>query len=62
MPMLFSNPPSAGMPLPGEMADRPSSLLWGAFFRRLFKPFTGLTAGQYRRMFRPISDAGLAHA
>ena len=33
-----------------------------AFFRRLFKRSTGLTAGQYRRMFRPISDAGQAHA
>jgi transcriptional regulator GlxA family with amidase domain len=29
-----------------------------AFFRKLFKRCTGLTAGQYRRMFRPISDAG----
>jgi len=29
-----------------------------AFFRRLFKRSTGLTPGQYRRMFRPIS--GLA--
>jgi len=29
-----------------------------AFFRKLFKRGTGLTAGQYRRMFRPISDAG----
>ena len=33
-----------------------------AFFRKLFKRRTGLTAGQYRRMFRPISDAGHAHA
>jgi hypothetical protein len=33
-----------------------------AFFRRLFKRFTGLTAAQYRRMFRPISDAGQAQA
>ena len=31
-----------------------------AFFRRLFKRSTGLTMGQYRRMFRPISDAGRA--
>jgi transcriptional regulator GlxA family with amidase domain len=29
-----------------------------AFFRKLFKRCTGLTVGQYRRMFRPISDAG----
>jgi transcriptional regulator GlxA family with amidase domain len=29
-----------------------------AFFRKLFKRCTGLTAGQYRRMFRPIADAG----
>jgi len=29
-----------------------------AFFRRLFKRCTGLTAGQYRGMFRPMSDAG----
>jgi len=29
-----------------------------AFFRKLFKRSTGLTAGQYRRMFRPIADAG----
>lgn len=29
-----------------------------AFFRRLFKRNTGLTVGQYRRMFRPISNAG----
>jgi len=29
-----------------------------AFFRKLFKRSTGLTAGQYRRMFRPISNAG----
>ena len=28
-----------------------------AFFRRLFKRSTGLTAGGYRRMFRPIFDA-----
>jgi len=31
-----------------------------AFFRKLFKRRTGLTAGQYRRMFHPISDAGRA--
>lgn len=28
-----------------------------AFFRRLFKRSTGLTPGQYRRMFRPIAGA-----
>jgi transcriptional regulator GlxA family with amidase domain len=28
-----------------------------AFFRRLFKRCTGLTPGQYRRMFRPIANA-----
>jgi transcriptional regulator GlxA family with amidase domain len=28
------------------------------FFRKLFKRCTGLTPGAYRRMFRPISDAG----
>jgi len=28
-----------------------------AFFRKLFKRRTGLTAGQYRRLFRPIFDA-----
>jgi transcriptional regulator GlxA family with amidase domain len=28
-----------------------------AFFRKLFKRCTGLTAGHYRRMFRPIHDA-----
>ena len=28
-----------------------------AFFRRLFKRCTGLTPGQYRRMFRPFSNA-----
>jgi transcriptional regulator GlxA family with amidase domain len=28
-----------------------------AFFRRLFKRGTGLTPGQYRRMFRPIANA-----
>jgi transcriptional regulator GlxA family with amidase domain len=28
-----------------------------AFFRKLFKRCTGLTAGNYRRMFRPIFDA-----
>jgi transcriptional regulator GlxA family with amidase domain len=28
-----------------------------AFFRKLFKRCTGLTAGSYRRMFRPIFDA-----
>jgi len=28
-----------------------------AFFRRLFKRLSGLTAGEYRRMFRPISRA-----
>jgi len=27
-----------------------------AFFRKLFKRLTGLTAGHYRRMFRPISE------
>jgi transcriptional regulator GlxA family with amidase domain len=31
-----------------------------AFFRRLFKRCTGLTPGQYRRMFRPISGAATA--
>lgn len=30
-----------------------------AFFRRLFKRCTGLTAGQYRRMFRPITDGAV---
>jgi transcriptional regulator GlxA family with amidase domain len=29
-----------------------------AFFRKLFKRCTGLTAGNYRRMFRPIHDSG----
>ena len=29
-----------------------------AFFRRLFKRCTGITPGQYRRMFRPIALAG----
>jgi transcriptional regulator GlxA family with amidase domain len=29
-----------------------------SFFRRLFKRGTGLTPGQYRRMFRPFSAAG----
>jgi len=33
-----------------------------AFFRKLFKRGTGLTAGQYRRMFRPFSDAGTGTA
>jgi len=33
-----------------------------AFFRKLFKRCTGLTAGQYRRMFRPISDASHVRA
>jgi transcriptional regulator GlxA family with amidase domain len=29
-----------------------------AFFRRLFKPMTGITAGAYRRKFRvPVADA-----
>jgi transcriptional regulator GlxA family with amidase domain len=28
-----------------------------AFFRRLFKRSTGLTPGQYRRMFRPLANA-----
>jgi len=28
-----------------------------AFFRRLFKRYTGMTPGQYRRMFRPIAGA-----
>jgi len=28
-----------------------------AFFRKLFKRCTGVTAGHYRRMFRPIYDA-----
>ena len=31
-----------------------------AFFRRLFKRCTGLTPGQYRRMFRSFSDADAA--
>jgi transcriptional regulator GlxA family with amidase domain len=30
-----------------------------AFFRRLFKRCTGLTPGAYRRMFRPVSGAGV---
>jgi transcriptional regulator GlxA family with amidase domain len=29
-----------------------------AFFRRLFKRSTGLTPGEYRRMFRPFANAG----
>lgn len=29
-----------------------------AFFRRLFKRSTGLTPGQYRRMFRPVTEGG----
>ena len=33
-----------------------------AFFRRLFKRCTGLTPGQYRRMFRPFAAAGEATA
>jgi transcriptional regulator GlxA family with amidase domain len=28
-----------------------------AFFRRVFRSRTGLTPGQYRRMFRPLADA-----
>lgn len=31
-----------------------------AFFRRLFKRSTGLTAGEYRRMFRPVARLGRA--
>ncbi|MGI9344589.1 MAG: GlxA family transcriptional regulator [Gammaproteobacteria bacterium] len=31
-----------------------------SFFRRLFKRRTGLTPSQYRRMFRPVLDAGRA--
>jgi transcriptional regulator GlxA family with amidase domain len=31
-----------------------------AFFRKLFKRCAGLTAGHYRRMFRPIHDAARA--
>jgi AraC-like DNA-binding protein len=30
-----------------------------AFFRRLFKRCTGLTPGQYRRMFRPLAYASV---
>lgn len=33
-----------------------------AFFRRLFKRATGLTPGQYRRMFRPIAGAAAVNA
>jgi hypothetical protein len=33
-----------------------------SFYRRLFKRLTGLTPGEYRRMFQPInSQAGLAN-
>jgi transcriptional regulator GlxA family with amidase domain len=32
-----------------------------AFFRRLFKRSTGLTPGAYRRMFRPMVEAGTRH-
>ena len=32
-----------------------------SFFRRLFKRLTGLTPSQYRRMFKPVLDAG-SHA
>ena len=32
-----------------------------AFFRKLFKRATSLTAGNYRRMFRPIYDAAQVH-
>ena len=31
-----------------------------AFFRRLFRRCSGLTPGQYRRMFRSFSDADAA--
>ena len=31
-----------------------------AFFRRLFRRATGLTPGQYRRMFRPLASAAAA--
>jgi transcriptional regulator GlxA family with amidase domain len=30
-----------------------------AFFRRLFRRFTGLTPGAYRRMFRPVTDGSV---
>ena len=29
-----------------------------AFFRRLFRRATGLTPGEYRRMFQPLTQAG----
>jgi transcriptional regulator GlxA family with amidase domain len=45
----------------GEMSSDDISASVGyenfAFFRRLFKRSTGLTPGQYRRMFRPFSAA-----
>jgi len=45
----------------GEMSSDDISASVGyenfAFFRRLFKRSTGLTPGQYRRMFRPIFTA-----
>ena len=52
-----------------ESGDRPAEDMAGevgyenpAFFRLLFKRSTGLTPGQYRRMFRPIHDATVSTA
>jgi transcriptional regulator GlxA family with amidase domain len=46
--------------LPGDEVSAEAGYEDPSFFRRLFKRRTGLTPGQYRRLFRPIATAGRA--
>ncbi|MFO7188205.1 MAG: helix-turn-helix transcriptional regulator [Pseudomonadota bacterium] len=43
--------------LPAEEISAQVGYEDGSFFRRLFKRSTGLTPGQYRRMFQPVAAA-----
>ena len=44
--------------LPIEEVSEEVGYMDGSFFRRLFKRLTGLSPGQYRRMFRPMELSG----
>jgi len=43
-------------PLPIDEISAGVGYADASFFRRLFKRLTGLTPGEYRRMFRPLAE------